>query len=139
MGPSAHHCSPKGRAPIHSSVKTSTWCLHQGRWKLQSRQQTDLSSRRFATQKSRIRDMSARGYALYCVRPQLSFQRLARPCNMARTTVWPSRPPRRGENYTVYVIYPIIGRSRLDCSIYRSLISEMKKKQRSEHKVRCAN
>ena len=26
-GPSPHYCSPIKRAPLHSSVKTSTWCL----------------------------------------------------------------------------------------------------------------
>ena len=28
VGPSPHHCSLIGRAPLHSSVKTSIWCLH---------------------------------------------------------------------------------------------------------------
>ena len=37
IGPSRHHCSPIRRAPLHSSVKTSMWCLHRSR-KLQSRQ-----------------------------------------------------------------------------------------------------
>ena len=36
-GPSPHHCSPIGRAPLPSRVKTSTWCF-QRRRKLQSRQ-----------------------------------------------------------------------------------------------------
>ena len=36
FGPCPHHCSPIGRAALHSSVKTSTWCFHWGR-KLQFR------------------------------------------------------------------------------------------------------
>ena len=28
IGPSPHHFSPIGRAPVHSKVKTSTWCSH---------------------------------------------------------------------------------------------------------------
>ena len=70
-GASLHHCSPIGRAPLHSSVKTSTWCVHWGR-KLQSRQQSALSSGRFASSKSQG------GYALHSVCPQLSFFSL--PC-----------------------------------------------------------
>ena len=27
IGPSPHHCSPIGRAPVQLTVKTSTWCL----------------------------------------------------------------------------------------------------------------
>ena len=27
IGPSPHHCSPIRRAPVHSTVKTNTWCL----------------------------------------------------------------------------------------------------------------
>ena len=31
IGPSPYHCSPIGRAPLHSSVKTNTRCFHWGR------------------------------------------------------------------------------------------------------------
>ena len=51
IGPTPHHCSPIGRAPLHSSVKTSTRCFHWGR-KLQSRHWSALSSGRFAGSKS---------------------------------------------------------------------------------------
>ena len=48
---SHHQCSPSWRAPVYSTLKTSTWCLHWGR-KLQSRQWSALSSRCFASSKS---------------------------------------------------------------------------------------
>ena len=51
IGPSPHHCSPIGRPSLHSSVKTSTWCLHCGS-KLQSRQYSALFSKRFAGSKN---------------------------------------------------------------------------------------
>ena len=37
IGPSPHYCSLIGRAPVHSTVKISTWCFHHWR-KLQPRQ-----------------------------------------------------------------------------------------------------
>ena len=50
-GPSPHHSSSIGRAPLHTSVKTSTRYFHGGR-KLQSRQWSAVSSGRFAGSKS---------------------------------------------------------------------------------------
>ena len=73
IGPRPHHCSPIGRALLHSSLKTSTWCLHWER-KLQSRQYVGSIAWAFRRlKKPRCREMSARGYELHSACPQLSF------------------------------------------------------------------
>ena len=56
IGSSSHHCSPTGRAPLHSSSKTSAWCF-----------QAVVGSIVWAfgrLKKPMSREMSARGYVL---------------------------------------------------------------------------
>ena len=72
MGPSPRHSLPIGRAPVHSTVKPSTWCLHVEETAVQA----IVGSIVWAfsrLKKPRSREMSARSYALHSVRPKLSF------------------------------------------------------------------
>ena len=72
IGPIPHHCSPSGRAPVHSSVKTSTWCLPQGK-KLQSRQQSALSGVSQAQKAKESRDERPRLRASKSMPPTFIF------------------------------------------------------------------
>ena len=72
IGPSPYHCSPIGRPPVHSSVKNEYLVLPLGE---ETAVQAVVGSivRAFRRLKEpRIRERSARGYALYSVFPQLS-------------------------------------------------------------------
>ena len=73
IGPSPHHCSPTGRALLHSSVKTSTRCFH---WGEETAVHAIVGSIIWAfrrQKKPRCREMSTRGYALHSECPKFSF------------------------------------------------------------------
>ena len=68
IAPSPHHCSPIGRAPLHSSVKTGA---STGGGNCSPGSSRLLAFSRL--KKPMCQEMSARSYALHSVCPQLSF------------------------------------------------------------------
>ena len=70
----ADHCSPIGRAPLPSSVKTSTWCLHWGEeTAVQAVVGSILLYGRFAGAQSGGVWRLAPAATLYSVRPNFPF------------------------------------------------------------------
>ena len=80
--PSPHHCTPIGRALLHSSVKTSTWCLHwggncsPGSSRLYRLGVSQAQKTKVFEPVTKVREMSARGYALHSVCPIFPFYRV---------------------------------------------------------------
>ena len=72
IGPSSHHCSPIGRAPLHSSVKRVPGACTGEETAVQAVVGSIVWAFR-RLKKPRCREISARGYALHSVCTQLSF------------------------------------------------------------------